>query len=144
MTFLGQDVKAVPSAVSAYVFGPYDNPLKNYWVLAVDSRFGTEIARRKTDHEGKVRIDIPASGVPIILSPKVGLFEISSPESFEVVSKPIKGTSGTWDWKDSARFVISKRSLMDVLSGLLTLENILIFAAILFAIWFFFIRTREE
>lgn len=134
---LGSEPKPEPSAVSAIVKDELGRPYPGVTVAAILEESGSIIAQSKTDEKGRVKFDVPSSGVSILLMPKPGLFYKSIPESARVESLPTSGfLRDKWGWDESATFKVLPMKFEDYL----TLQNIVIGVAAIAAIWWFFIR----
>jgi hypothetical protein len=140
---LGQPVPE-PSAVSAIVHDAYGRLYPNIVVSAAFQETGQTIAKGTTDHQGQVKINLPSSGMQIILTPEVGFFLKADPEQGIVTSLPVSTGSvkdvvrSNWGWGDSVKFRILPKGTEDFM----TTTNLVIAGVSALAVWYFFLREN--
>jgi hypothetical protein len=138
---LGQPVPE-PSAVSATVHDAYGRPYPNIAVSAAHQETGQTIAKGTTDHQGQVKIGLPASGLQIVLTPEAGFFLKAVPEQGIVTSLPVSTGAvkdvvrSNWGWGDSVKFKILPKGSDDFL----TTTNLVIAGGVALAVWYFFFK----
>lgn len=137
--YLGQPTPEA-SAVSAIIKNVLGQPYPKIKVEAIVSQTGTQVASGETDSQGRVRLDVPSSGLPITIVPKPGFLYRAVPEEASVVSRPISGLNplATWGWGDSINFVVYPKKAEDFIS----MNTLMVAGLVGLGVWYFFLRDE--
>ena len=134
---LGQP-KPEPAAVSAIITNELGLPYPKIKVAATVAQTDTLIDAGETDDQGRIRFDVPSSGLLMRITPQLGFFARAVPESATVASLPTTGILpvGKWGWDNSVKFTIYPKKAEDFM----TTTTVVGAGLIVLGLWYFYFR----